>query len=289
MNFTEQALVFKCADEELLGIVTLPEAPKTIGVLIVVGGPQYRVGSHRQFLLLSRALACASFVSLRFDYRGMGDSVGEQRDFESINDDVSAAVDALLASCPSLKKVVLWGVCDAASASLAYWHSTRDERIGGVALLNPWIRSEATLARTQIRHYYGKRLLAPDFWRKLLTGGVNPWKIAGDFINSLRLAKTADKSSAYTSRLPFHQKMLEALKQYPGDTLLILSGNDYTAKEFIDCVTDDPDWFGILERPTLNRHDLPAADHTFSSALLRTEVEHVTISWLNSIQNSKCR
>ena len=57
MSFTEQAFVFPCAGERLLGIVTMPECPRATGVLLVVGGPQYRVGSHRQFLLLSRALA----------------------------------------------------------------------------------------------------------------------------------------------------------------------------------------------------------------------------------------
>jgi len=52
------------------------------GVLIVVGGPQYRVGSHRQFLLLSRRLAAEGHPVMRFDYRGMGDASGAMRGFE---------------------------------------------------------------------------------------------------------------------------------------------------------------------------------------------------------------
>jgi len=47
------------------------------GVLIVVGGPQYRVGSHRQFVMLARFLADHGVPCMRFDYRGMGDVSGE--------------------------------------------------------------------------------------------------------------------------------------------------------------------------------------------------------------------
>ena len=95
MNFTEHALSFTCAGEKLLGIVAAPELPKSTGVLVLVGGPQYRVGSHRQFRLLARALAKAGYPLMRFDYRGMGDSIGDLRNFEAVNDDITAAIDAV--------------------------------------------------------------------------------------------------------------------------------------------------------------------------------------------------
>ena len=100
MTFTEHAVTFPCAGEQLLGIVAAPELPQATGVLIVVGGPQYRVGSHRQFLLLSRALAEAGYPAMRFDFRGMGDSTGELRDFEGVNEDIGAAINAFQAHCP---------------------------------------------------------------------------------------------------------------------------------------------------------------------------------------------
>ena len=58
MNVRESACLFPCEGEELVGIVAEPEAPLgDLGVFVVVGGPQYRVGSHRQFVLLARHLA----------------------------------------------------------------------------------------------------------------------------------------------------------------------------------------------------------------------------------------
>ena len=96
MQFDEQVLTFRCQDDWLYGILSQPAAPCKRGVLIVVGGPQYRVGSHRQFTLLTRYLARHGIAALRFDYRGMGDSEGEARDFEVIEDDIAAAIDAFM-------------------------------------------------------------------------------------------------------------------------------------------------------------------------------------------------
>ena len=138
----ESVLGFACEGEPLIGILAEPSdgAVADVGVLIIVGGPQYRVGSHRQFTLLARHLAANGFAALRFDYRSMGDSPGETRDFLAVDADIAAAIDALLAARPALKRVALWGLCDAASAALLYLDSTRDPRVAGVALLNPWAR-----------------------------------------------------------------------------------------------------------------------------------------------------
>ena len=79
-NGTEEVpLSFACQDCRLYGVLHRPRSRGRSGVLIVVGGPQYRVGSHRQFVLLARFLAGRSIPVLRFDYRGMGDSEGEQQ------------------------------------------------------------------------------------------------------------------------------------------------------------------------------------------------------------------
>jgi len=85
---------FSCEGDLLSGILHSGAADARTGVVIVVGGPQTRIGSHRQFLLLANALAAAGHPCLRFDYRGMGDSEGEPRDFEAVDADIRAAVDA---------------------------------------------------------------------------------------------------------------------------------------------------------------------------------------------------
>src|SRR5690606_29744805 len=82
-------------------------------------------------------------------------------------EDIRAAIDHFVTAA-GLKEVVIWGLCDGASAALLYAH--RDRRVTGVVLLNPWVRTEHGIARTQLRHYYGRRFLQPSLWRKLLRG-----------------------------------------------------------------------------------------------------------------------
>ena len=282
MNYSEHSIQFGCGGERLQGILTRPEHPCQLGVVVVVGGPQYRVGSHRQFVLLARALATAGYAVLRFDYRGMGDSGGAPVDFLNADADVAAAVDALMKHAPDVKRVALWGLCDAAAAALLYWDTHNDPRVAGLCLLNPWVRSEASLARTQVKHYYTQRLMEPAFWAKLLRGKVAVGALTG-LVRSLRLALTG-ASPAASMQAPFQTRMARAWRAFRGSLLLILSAEDYTAKEFLEYARADPAWSGALTQPNLRRHDLADADHTFSAAASSLAVEALTLAWLAELK-----
>ncbi len=290
MSYTEQAVTFGCGQETLVGILAVPKtAPaSSTGVIVIVGGPQYRVGSHRQFVLLSRALAAAGYPALRFDYRGMGDSSGERRDFLQVRPDIAAAIDAMQARLPTIKHVALWGLCDGASAALLYCHETNDPRVSGLCLLNPWVRSEASLARTQVKHYYVKRVMEKEFWAKLLRGGVAADALRG-LVRNIRLASdgavrfgrvASAPGRTPLSQQPFQHRMAAAWANFAGGIFLLLSGEDYTAKEFLEFIVIDAAWKNALLHPRLLRHDATGADHTFSSASARTAVENRTLEWL---------
>ena len=284
MTYAEQAVIFRCGDDALIGIVTIPAQPKKTALLIVVGGPQYRAGSHRQFVLLARILAAAGYASLRFDFRGMGDSTGTSPGFEHSQPDIAAATEALMQAVPSLARVVLWGLCDAASAALLYWHATHDLRVNGMVLLNPWVRSDETLARARVRHYYGQRLFAAEFWRKLLRGGIDIRHTFRELSTSIAQTLRAKKSPPLElAQLSFTQLMPQACKTFPGQLLVLLSGEDLTAREFQDCVEEDPAWAGALSRANVVQVLVPLADHTFSRAEWRGLVETHTLAFLNRL------
>jgi uncharacterized protein len=273
----EEAFCFECRGERLVGILNRPAEPREIGLVIVVGGPQYRVGSHRQFALLARHLEREGFAVLRFDCRGMGDSSGEFPGFEHISADIAAAVDALCARVPAVRGVALWGLCDAASAALLY--PSTDQRVAGLALVNPWVRSEATLARTYLRHYYIERLLSRDFWRKLLSGGLRPGRVLGDLADNVRTgAGDGGAGGDYVAR------MRAGLAAFTRPVLVLLSGNDITAAEFSDLATT-PAWKSLVERPGVTRRSIAAATHTFSSAEWREEAARLTAEWLGSLRS----
>ncbi len=278
MTYTEETTLFPCEGEALVGILAKPASPADAGVVLIVGGPQYRAGSHRQFVLLSRALATAGYPVLRFDYRGMGDSSGAQRDFESASRDVGAAIDQLQQRVPTVQRIVLWGLCDGASAALLYCHETQDPRVKGMCLLNPWVRSEASLAKTQVKHYYTQRLRQKEFWVKLLSGKVALSALSG-FAAKLRQS-SGDAKQPQNELGTFQQRMAKAWHGFGGHILLVLSGDDYTAKEFVEHAQTDVAWKNYVGHDQLTRHKIPGVDHTFSNAAARQQVERITLDWI---------
>jgi exosortase A-associated hydrolase 1 len=282
----EIPIVFDCEGARLLGIIHRPGRPARRGVLIVVGGPQYRVGSHRQFVLLARALAEAGIPAMRFDYRGMGDSDGPYRGFEAIGADIAAAIDAFQAHAPGLHEVVLWGLCDAASAIMFYAH--RDARVAGLVLLNPWVRTEAGEAKTYLKHYYRARLTDPEFWRKALSGKVSVRDAAGSLLSFARRALGrgggAGGGREDAGKAPLPDRMAEGFARYEGPVLLVMSGNDLTAREFEEATKASARWRELLARPGVARFDLPEADHTFSRKEWREELMRRTVEWCTEIK-----
>lgn len=280
MKYAEETLSFACEGDILQGILTRPETPSDIGVVVIVGGPQYRVGSHRQFLLLSRDLAAAGHVVLRFDYRGMGDSTGDLHTFENVNADVATAIDALQAAAPGIRKVVLWGLCDGASAALLYCHAMQDHRVAGLCLLNPWVRSAESLAKTQVKHYYTQRLREKEFWIKLFSGKV-AWRALSGLARNVRTALRP--TAPTTSQWSFQDRMAMAWKAFDGPILLLLSGKDYTAKEFLEQIDTSPPWLGALKKSGLVTMHEPEADHTFSEIRFNTALKESTLNLLGQL------
>ncbi len=278
-TYAEEALVFDCEGESLVGVLSLPATPASRGVLIVVGGPQYRVGSHRQFTLLARHLAANGIPALRFDYRGMGDSTGDARSFEAAGKDIGRAIDVFLEKVPSLREVVLWGLCDAASAALMYAH--RDARVKGLVLLNPWVRTAQSLARAELKHYYGSRLFHASFWSKLLRGEVDFVASARSLAASVGSALSPRKAPESAALLP--DRMRDGLHKFKGRSLLVLSGNDLTAQEFKDVVAASADWQALLSQKGVGRCDLAEANHTFSARQWRDQVARWTSAWVKHL------
>jgi exosortase A-associated hydrolase 1 len=291
MSAAETPFAFPCGGDMLVGLLHEPAAPARRGVLIVVGGPQYRAGSHRQFALIARALADAGIPAMRFDYRGMGDSDGTFAGFERIDADIAAAVDAFTARCPQVKEVVIWGLCDAASAALFYAY--KDPRVTGLVLVNPWVRTVAGEAKTYLKHYYLARLLERGFWQKLFSGQFSIAVSLRSLFDLLHKARNHDRSASTMKApdslagrldIPLPQRMAEGMRRFRGPVLLIISSNDLTAREFEDAAAASPLWRDLLAAPRIERRELRGADHTFSRREWRRQICEWTIAWVNHVR-----
>jgi uncharacterized protein len=288
----EKPLVFSARGQMLYGILHAAPSPATRGVLIVVGGPQTRVGSHRQFVLLARALAQAGIPCFRFDYTGMGDSAGPQTHFEHVDDDLRAAIERFQWECPDVKDIVLWGLCDAASAALFYAH--QDPRIKGLVLANPWVRTEAGMAKAYLKTYYLQRLFSPELWQKIRRGQFD---LRGALSSLLGMVRAAGKPSTNepapptpatpapvkpASNLSLPDRMAAGWAAFQGQTLFLLSGDDLTAAEFKDVLHQSKAWRKLWKQKQPQRHDLAEATHTFSRAAWRDQVATWTIDWVRA-------
>ncbi len=288
-EYREQPLCFECEGEVLSAVLHHGTDNCKRGLIIVVGGPQYRVGSHRQFLLLARKLASEGIPVFRFDYRGMGDSSGSLVGFEGIPKDISAAADCFQRTLPQVEELVIWGLCDAATAAAFY--APGDDRVTGLVLLNPWVRSEQGEAKAYIKHYYIERLLSRGFWSKVIKG---KFEFAGSMKSLRKIVSRAvggkkpqiDPMGAESSgRQPdesLSQRMEGALSQFTGKTMLILSGNDLTAAEFVDATQKSKRFREMINRNSYTVVRLEEADHTFSRRAWRDFVAGKTIKWVKS-------
>ena len=285
MTTTEHPIVFDCQGCRLIGIVHRPENPRRRGLLILVGGPQYRIGSHRQYLFLARELADAGIPVMRFDYRGIGDSEGTYPGFEAVMPDVKAAIEAFFRSVPELREVALWGLCEGAATAL--FTALGQTRIWGLALVNPWVRTEAGLAKVHLKHYYARRLLAADFWRKLVFGELQPLRAIGSFLADVTTAWRGTKTPGHRqpstdAGRPLPDRMADAMEAFPGTVLVLLSGDDLTAQEFSDMAGASPRWRRLLNDPRVTRYEIAGADHTFSTRAWHQRMLAATRDWLLS-------
>ena len=283
VDVSESVVVFPCDDEKLVAILHDPgDSTARLGVLFVVGGPQYRVGSHRQFVLMARMIAAVGYPVLRFDYRGMGDSSGASRTFDCVDQDIRAAIDAFLIEIPSLQTVVILGLCDAASAALMY--CTADARVRGLVLINPWARTEGGNARVVMRHYYLTRLAQRSFWIKAFSGAFRLRVALREFLGSLRHAmhRGAKQSDATTRN--FLLRMGDGAAAFRQPTLLLLSDHDLTAKEFESYCRSSPSWTRWLASDSLTQIRLHDADHTFSASWTLVEASSHILKWLGSLK-----
>ncbi len=213
---------------------TLDLASGRTGLLIVSGGRELRSGPWSSQAEIAAKAALAGFPVFRFDRRGIADSEGEDAGFTAAAADIAAAINAFRAHVPSLKRVVAFGNCDAASALMLSGGVGFDAMV----LANPWtLEPDAKPAAEHnaepappapppsvLRRHYLKRLASPSALWRLLTGKVELRPMATSLVRAL------DPEPPPTS---LAREMAAGLAKFAGPTAILIAENDRTAQVFL--------------------------------------------------------
>jgi uncharacterized protein len=284
MKVKETPVVFECEGVQLIGIIHIPEVPLAAGILAVAaGGIQYRAGCGRQLLSLARSMAAQGTPVMRFDHRGMGDSVGQLLGFEHMEADLRSAISVFQTNVPELKHIVLYGGCEAASGIMISAYQLSG--VKSVILANPWV-SDSMHAVVSRGHYY-RKLGDWHFWKKLITFQYNLAEYTSGLISYtndqiLKLVpKGSGSSTAVTrSEVPFQERMLSGFQKFDGSVLFLKSGLSLISEEFDYLVSSSKSWQKAYSRAGVKRRELPSADQTFSTAAARSEISEAVTDWM---------
>jgi exosortase A-associated hydrolase 1 len=204
------------------------------GLLLVTGGTQTRIGSHRMYERLARSLAQAGWPCFRYDRRGVGDSEGQDPDFKDSGPDLAAAAHAFRREQPELRRIIGFGLCDGASTLALHGGAAG---LDGYILANPWfVEAEAgEPASAAIKSRYKDQLLSLDGWKRLLSGSISyrkvlkglakivssrPSSLAGEIAASLSKARVpaqlilaSGDGTAITAQAEWSSPPFKALRQ----------------------------------------------------------------------------
>lgn len=265
-------VTFVCEGSELVG--TLDLAAGHTGLLIVTGGNELRAGPWSSQAQIAEKVALAGFPTFRFDRRGTGDSEGENAGFTGSAADIAAAIAAFRAHVPTLKRIVAFGNCDAASALMLSGGAGLD----ALVLTNPWtfepepeaapgVETEPAptpMPPSVLRRHYLKRLTDPRAIWRLLTGKVQLGKMASS------LAEAAKSDGAPT---PLAQQLAERLTAFTGPVTILLAENDRTAQAFL------ANW----DKADPRLRQCPGASHSFVEPQARIWLQGQILAALRSL------
>ena len=285
----EEPVQFSSNGKRLYGILHIPDnsvSPSCV-VIILVGGPQIRIGSHRLYVKLARFLSSHNITALRFDYEGMGDSDGHYVGFEHAGPSITAALDFLNKRFSKEVRAVIWSLCDGASAGALY-AGEKPRQIAGLILCNPLVITDEGLARSNLRHYYTKRLKEKEFWAKLLSFKIDmEFTIRSfiDYIKSANFFSNGHLSSTESDEKTLPHRVVDSLVKYKEPVRCILSTDDIVAANFLDVLKKRKKIKKLYAGKRICNYFIKGADHTFTDPEAKKELFETTLKAFYEIES----
>ncbi len=270
---------------ELSGILCQPlGASNGRAVVIVNTGRDPHYGIARFGVGLARRLAAVGIASLRFDFAGLGDSMGtrDEKDVLSAllatdrSRDISLAVDVL--ERQGYRQIGLHGLCS--GAYHAFHAALLDARIDTLLLVNfPVFRWQNVRLLLAPKHYVRQLLDIPS-WRRLMRGEVKLRSIvAAQVARIWERVQNVVAQPGVSLLQSFPYRAMAALSQRNVRTLFLFSAGD----QGLEAINQA---FGRMERGIamfdgVTLRIVPGLDHVLTSRSMRDTTTEWIIRFLN--------
>ena len=279
-NFSEQALLLGNR-KSLVGIIARPSSPpphELPAVVILNTGIVHRVGHHRMYVSLSRKLAGAGHVVLRFDLSGIGDSEQRNDKLSTIGSslaDIKEALDFLAASGQA-SRFVLIGLCSGADHAVLY--APTDPRVAGLVLMDPTIPPTTRY----YSYYILQRLTNLRNWVSLAAGRSGLLSLLrSQLAHRLRPQQTASGLTLETLKFSPHLKECYANSVAHGIRILAaftsLSPRHTYQSQILDAFPQ-ADF-----KNSLKLEHFTDSDHLFSNPDDRSRLNQSVLEWLSTL------
>jgi pimeloyl-ACP methyl ester carboxylesterase len=291
MNVVDRPAFVDAAGETLFAVCSEPENPGRVGVILLpAGGYTFTPQRNRWGVDLAHRLASLGHTTVRFDWKGIGDSTGSVDTFALDRPAVEDAEAAL--TLLGSERRVLMGQCYGARTALAMAGTV--DRLAGVVLISPPVRDHARGEGTATMKAYelsaggylkeGAKRLRPGMLTDR-TELVRVARIGRAFLRARWQKATArfrtpDPTPWVSS--PFLRQM-EALITAATPTLLLYGSDENDFHEFTEARAGRLG--GLLERgaATVALEVIPGSVH----ALDRVEVQQAVIdrieAWVGAL------
>ena len=270
----ERPVHFSNGSETLRGILHEPDVSSAggLGVVFLHGWTGCRLGPHRMFVDMARLLAEDGVRSMRFDFRGRGESDGavSSASIRTMVSDACAAA-AFLRAETGVTSIVLLGICSGGKVALAASGPAPDvaglvlwscEPLGGLRTGDMRLRKSAS-----VLGIYARKLCRAETWRKLVSGRVNIGKVREAVLTSERPAD---------DELTWESECLERFGSFRGKALFVHGIRDPEAAQADSRYRDFCEAHGISSR----HHAVDGANHSFYSIDWAADVFRATRDWL---------
>jgi len=261
----------------LLGALHLPDEGfprQPLGLVYLHGWAGYRIGAHQMFTKLARRAEEMGFCSLRFDFRGRGDSTGAMLDssLTTMISDTLAATDFLRAET-GLERVALIGDCS--GSEVAIGAGPLHKAIRAMVLWSaPIVAGDRRVSdeakKRQVWRTYLRKLVRKETWRKLVSGSLQLGQIKRALGSGGKGA--GEDGAAVDAEIDWYQRFMD----FTGERLFIYGANDPTTAASVE-------HYEILCQRTgkpFERHLVAGANHAFYSMVWESEVIETSLAWL---------